>query len=286
MKNFKKLALMGLTAVMSLSLLAACGGGNGGSAETPANNTETSAVENSETPAGSTETPATGEFTTVEAGKLHMATNAAFPPYEMTTDDGGFEGIDVEVAQAIADKLGLELVINDMDFSTVVTSVQQGKCDMAMAGLTVNEDRLKNVDFTSSYATGIQVIIVKEGSDVTIDNLGDQLIGTQEGTTGWQYCTDDFGEEHVQAFTSGAAAVQALVAGSVDCVVIDNEPAKAYVEANPGLTILDTEYAVEDYAIGVSKDNPALREAIDAALVELIEDGTVQTIVDKYITAD
>ena len=286
MKNFKKLALMGLTAVMSLSLLAACGGGNGGSAETPANNTGTSAVENSETPAGSTETPATGEFTTVEAGKLHMATNAAFPPYEMTTDDGGFEGIDVEVAQAIADKLGLELVINDMDFSTVVTSVQQGKCDMAMAGLTVNEDRLKNVDFTSSYATGIQVIIVKEGSDVTIDNLGDQLIGTQEGTTGWQYCTDDFGEEHVQAFTSGAAAVQALVAGSVDCVVIDNEPAKAYVEANPGLTILDTEYAVEDYAIGVSKDNPALREAIDGALVELIEDGTVQTIVDKYITAD
>ena len=286
MKNFKKLALMGLTAVMSLSLLAACGGGNGGSAETPANNTETSAVENSETPAGSTETPATGEFTTVEAGKLHMATNAAFPPYEMTTDDGGFEGIDVEVAQAIADKLGLELVINDMDFSTVVTSVQQGKCDMAMAGLTVNEDRLKNVDFTSSYATGIQVIIVKEGSEVTIDNLGDQLIGTQEGTTGWQYCTDDFGADHVQAFTSGAAAVQALVAGSVDCVVIDNEPAKAYVEANPGLTILDTEYAVEDYAIGVSKDNPALREAIDAALVELIEDGTVQTIVDKYITAD
>ena len=286
MKNFKKLALMGLTAVMSLSLLAACGGGNGGSAETPANNTETSAVENSETPAGSTETPATGEFTTVEAGKLHMATNAAFPPYEMTTDDGGFEGIDVEVAQAIADKLGLELVINDMDFSTVVTSVQQGKCDMAMAGLTVNEERLKNVDFTSSYATGIQVIIVKEGSDVTIDNLGDQLIGTQEGTTGWQYCTDDFGADHVQAFTSGAAAVQALVAGSVDCVVIDNEPAKAYVEANPGLTILDTEYAVEDYAIGVSKDNPALREAIDAALVELIEDGTVQTIVDKYITAD
>ena len=128
--------------------------------------------------------------------------------------------------------------------------------------------------------------IVADDVEKTIDNLGDQLIGTQEGTTGWQYCTDDFGADHVQAFTSGAAAVQALVAGSVDCVVIDNEPAKAYVEANPGLTILDTEYAVEDYAIGVSKDNPALREAIDTALIELIEDGTVQTIVDKYITAD
>ena len=280
MKNFKKLALMGLTAVMSLSLLAACGGGNSGSAETPSGNTETPSVENTETPAAS------GEFTTVEAGKLHMATNAAFPPYEMTTDDGGFEGIDVEVAQAIADKLGLELVINDMDFSTVVTSVQQGKCDMAMAGLTVNEERLQNVDFTSSYATGIQVIIVKEGSEVTADTLGDYLIGTQEGTTGWQYCSDEFGDDHVVAYTNGATAVQALISGSVDCVVIDNEPAKAFVEANPGLTILDTEYVVENYAIGVSKDNPALREAIDAALTELIEDGTVKGIVDKYITAE
>ena len=274
MKNFKKLALMGLTAVMSLSLLAACGGGNSGSAETPSGNTETPSVENTETPAAS------GEFTTVEAGKLHMATNAAFPPYEMTTDDGGFEGIDVEVAQAIADKLGLELVINDMDFSTVVTSVQQGKCDMAMAGLTVNEERLQNVDFTSSYATGIQVIIVKEGSEVTADTLGDYLIGTQEGTTGWQYCSDEFGDDHVVAYTNGATAVQALISGSVDCVVIDNEPAKAFVEANPGLTILDTEYVVENYAIGVSKDNPALREAIDAALTELIEDGTVKGIVE------
>ncbi len=280
MKSFKKLALMGLTAVMSLSLLAACGGGNSGSAETPSGNTETPSVENTETPAAS------GEFTTVEAGKLHMATNAAFPPYEMTTDDGGFEGIDVEVAQAIADKLGLELVINDMDFSTVVTSVQQGKCDMAMAGLTVNEERLQNVDFTSSYATGIQVIIVKEGSEVTADTLGDYLIGTQEGTTGWQYCSDEFGDDHVVAYTNGATAVQALISGSVDCVVIDNEPAKAFVEANPGLTILDTEYVVENYAIGVSKDNPALREAIDAALTELIEDGTVKGIVDKYITAE
>ena len=286
MKNFKKLALMGLTAVMSLSLLAACGGGNSGSAETPnntetpANSTETASVENSETPAAS------GEFTTVEAGKLHMSTNAAFPPYEMTTDDGGYEGIDVEIAGAIAEKLGLELVVDDMDFNSVITAVQQGKSDMAMAGLTVNPEREENVDFTQTYATGIQVIIVKEGSEVTLDNLGDHLIGTQESTTGWQYCSDEFGDDHVVAYTNGATAVQALISGSVDCVVIDNEPAKAFVEANPGLVILDTEYAVEDYAIGVSKDNPALREAIDQALGELIEDGTVQTIVDKYIKAD
>ena len=279
MKSFKKLALMGLTAVMSLSLLAACGGGTAGSAETPAGNTET-------TPAGSEETSTTGEFTTVEAGKLHMSTNAAFPPYEMTTDDGGYEGIDVEIATAIAQKLGLELVVDDMDFNSVITAVQQGKSDMAMAGLTVNPERQENVDFTQTYATGIQVIIVKEGSEVTLDNLGDHLIGTQESTTGWQYCSDEFGDEHVVAYSNGATAVQALLSGSVDCVVIDNEPAKAFVEANPGLTILDTEYAVEDYAIGVSKDNPALRDAIDQALGELIEDGTVQSIVDKYINAD
>ena len=279
MKSFKKLALMGLTAVMSLSLLAACGGGTAGSAETPAGNTET-------TPAGSEETSTTGEFTTVEAGKLHMSTNAAFPPYEMTTDDGGYEGIDVEIATAIAQKLGLELVVDDMDFNSVITAVQQGKSDMAMAGLTVNPERQENVDFTQTYATGIQVIIVKEGSEVTLDNLGDHLIGTQESTTGWQYCSDEFGDDHVVAYANGATAVQALLSGSVDCVVIDNEPAKAFVEANPGLTILDTEYAVEDYAIGVSKDNPALRDAIDQALGELIEDGTVQSIVDKYINAD
>ena len=280
MKSFKKLALMGLTAVMSLSLLAACGGGTAGSAETPAGNSETPAAENSETPA------ATGEFTTVEAGKLHMSTNAAFPPYEMTTDDGGYEGIDVEIATAIAEKLGLELVVDDMDFNSVITAVQQGKSDMAMAGLTVNPERQENVDFTQTYATGIQVIIVKEGSEVTLDNLGDHLIGTQESTTGWQYCSDEFGDDHVVAYANGATAVQALLSGSVDCVVIDNEPAKAFVAANDGLVILDTEYAVEDYAIGVSKDNPALRDAIDQALGELIEDGTVQTIVDKYINAD
>ena len=285
MKSFKKLALMGLTAVMSLSLLAACGGGTAGSAETPAGNTETTPAE-STTPAGSEETSTTGEFTTVEAGKLHMSTNAAFPPYEMTTDDGGYEGIDVEIATAIAQKLGLELVVDDMDFNSVITAVQQGKSDMAMAGLTVNPERQENVDFTQTYATGIQVIIVKEGSEVTLDNLGDHLIGTQESTTGWQYCSDEFGDEHVVAYSNGATAVQALLSGSVDCVVIDNEPAKAFVEANPGLTILDTEYAVEDYAIGVSKDNPALRDAIDQALGELIEDGTVQSIVDKYINAD
>ncbi|MCF0145966.1 MAG: amino acid ABC transporter substrate-binding protein [Eubacterium sp.] len=224
---------------------------------------------------------------TVEAGKLHMATNAAFPPYEMTTDDGGYEGIDVEIATEIAKKLGLELVVDDMDFSSVITVVQTGKSDIAMAGLTVTDERKKNVDFTDSYATGIQSIIVPEGSDIaTADDLADHMIGTQEGTTGFFYCTDDFGEEFVLSYPNGATAVQNLLAGKVDAVVIDNAPAQAFVEANDGLVLLDTEYVTEDYAIGVSKDNPDLCAAVNGALKDLIKDGTVAKIVEKYIPVE
>ncbi|MDY3224984.1 MAG: ABC transporter substrate-binding protein [Candidatus Faecousia sp.] len=220
---------------------------------------------------------------TLESGKLIMSTNAAFPPYEMVADDGSFEGIDVEIAGAIAKKLGLELVIDDMDFDAALLAVQQGKSDIVMAGVTVNEDRKMVMNFSDTYSTGVQVVIVKEGSDVTLDNLGDQMIGTQRGTTGYIYTTDDYGEDHVTAYDNGASAVQALMNGQVDCVVIDSAPAEAFVEANPGLAILDTEYVTEDYAIGMSKDNTALLEAVNGALKALTEDGTIPAIVEKYI---
>ena len=280
MKNMKKLLCVALGAALSLSLLAAC---SGGSATTPAPETTTPAEETTPVESGGTETAA---FTTVEEGKLHMSTNAAFPPYEMTTDDGGFEGIDVEIAQAIAEKLGLELQIDDMDFTAALEAVQAGMSDMAMAGITVNEERLAVMDFSDTYATGVQVVIVKEGSDVTLDNLGEQLIGVQNGTTGWQFCSDDFGDDHVAAFDNGITAVQALVNDQVDCVVIDQGPAEVFVSENPGLTILETEYAIEDYAIGVNKGNTALLDAINGALAELQEDGTIQSIIDKYISAE
>jgi len=228
---------------------------------------------------------------TIEEGKLIMSTNAEFPPYEMTTDDGGFAGIDIEIAQAIADKLGLELVIDDMDFDGALLAVQQGKSDIVMAGVTVNEKRLKVMDFSNSYATGVQVVIVKEGSDVTMDNLGEKLIGTQRGTTGYIYASDTpenggYGEDHVVAYDSGITAVQALMNGQVDCVIIDNAPAQEFVKANPGLAILEGEWAMEDYAIGFAKGNTELVEAVNGALAELIADGTVQKIIDKYITAE
>lgn len=287
MKNMKKLLCVALGAALSLSLLAAC---SGGSATTPAPETTTPAEETTPVESAGTQTAA---FTTVEEGKLHMSTNAAFPPYEMTTDDGGFEGIDVEVAQAIAEKLGLELVVDDMGFDAALTAVQTGQSDIAMAGITVTPEREEVMDFSDSYATGVQVVIVKEDSPIqTVDDLANaDMIGCQAATTGYIYCSDTpenggYGEDHVTAYENGALAVMALVNGQVDAVVIDNEPAKSFVEQNEGLKILDTEFAVEDYAIGFAKGNTALKDAVNAALSELIADGTVQSIVDKYITAE
>ena len=272
------LAASGLT--IAALALTACGG----SASTASSAAASSVAASSE--AAST-SAAAAELTTVEAGKLTMATNAAFPPYEMTTDAGAFEGIDIDTAQAIADKLGLELQIDDMDFDAALLSVQQGKADIAMAGVTVTDERKNVMDFSDSYATGIQSIIVPEGSDIASpDDLAGKMIGTQRGTTGYIYCSDDFGDNAVVAYDDGLTAVQALNNGQVDAVVIDNAPAKEFVAANPGLVLLDTSYAEEDYAIGIAKGNTALEDAVNAALEELKADGTLQSIVDKYITAE
>ena len=265
------LAAAGLT-VAALALTAC-----GGSASTASSAASSVAASTS---------AAAAELTTVEAGKLTMATNADFPPYEMTTDAGAFEGIDIDTAQAIADKLGLELQIDDMDFDAALLSVQQGKADIVMAGVTVTDERKAVMDFSDSYATGIQSIIVPESSDIASpDDLAGKKIGTQRGTTGYIYCSDDFGDSNVVSYDNGLTAVQALNNGQVDAVVIDNAPAKEYVAANPGLKVLDTSYAEEDYAIGMAKGS-SLEAAVNAALEELKADGTLQSIVDKYITAE
>ena len=278
----KKISRRSFLAAAGLSVaalaLTACGGSSASTASSVASSAASSE-------AAST-SAAAGELTTVEAGKLTMATNAAFPPYEMTTDAGEFEGIDIETAQAIADKLGLELQIDDMDFDAALLSVQQGKADIVMAGVTVTDERKAVMDFSDSYATGIQSIIVPEGSDIASpDDLAGKKIGTQRGTTGYIYCSDDFGDENVVAYDDGLTAVQALNNGQVDAVVIDNAPAQEFIAANPGLKIPDTSYAEEDYAIGMAKGS-SLEDAVNAALKELKADGTLQSIVDKYITAE
>lgn len=270
----KKLFALLLTLAMVLSL-AACGGND--TSDTDNGNTDGDAVEDT-------------ALTTAVEGVLSMATEATFPPYEYYDGDE-LVGIDVEVAAAIAEKLGLEFQVTDIAFDSVIPGVQTGKYDIGMAGMTVNEERLEQVNFTASYAKGVQVVIVKDGSAITsVDDLfaegANTTVGTQTGTTGFLYATGDIEEAGlgtVKGFAKTTDAVEALKNGQVDCVILDNEPAKALVAANEGLSILDTAYADEDYAIAVSKDNEALLEAIDGALSELVADGTLQTIVGKYI---
>ena len=267
MKNFKKLAALTLSAVFCLGMLTACG-----------NKDDQNAGSGLET---------------LEKGKLIRSTNSDFPPYCILADDGSFEGIDYDLAAKLGKKLGLELVIDDMGFDAALLAVQNGQSDVAMGGISVNEERKAVMDFTDTYATGVQVVIVKEGSSVTMDNLGDHMIGTQIGTTGYLYASDTpenggYGEDHVIGYEGGAMAVQALINGTVDAVIIDDLPAKEYVAANPtaGLTILEGAWVEEDYAIGVKKGNTAMLEALNKALKELQEDGTVQAIMDQYIKAD
>ena len=224
------------------------------------------------------------------SAKLTMATEATFQPYEYYDGDA-IVGIDVEVAQAIADKLGMELEVTDIAFDSIIPGVQTGKYDMGMAGMTVTDERKEQVNFSDSYATGVQVVIVKDDSPITsVDDLfadgASTVVGTQAGTTGFIYATSDIedaGLGTVKSFGKTTDAVEALKNGQVDCVILDNEPAKALVAANEGLHILDTEYAVEDYAIAIAKENTDLLEKVNKALAELTADGTLQSIVDKYI---
>ena len=241
--------------------------------------------------AGCTTTQKSNDGYTIEAGKLIMSTNAEFPPYEMKDDSGKFIGIDVEIAEAIAAKLGLELVVDDMSFDAALLAVQQGKSDMVMSGVSVTDKRKLVMDFSDSYATSTLVVIVKEGSDVTLDNMGEKMIGAQRGTTGYIYASDTpenggYGEDHVIAFETDAAAIEALKNGQIDCIIIDNAPANEHVTANPGLTILEGEWVEEQYAIGLPKGNTELKTAVNQALAELKADGTLDTIVAKYIKAN
>ncbi len=274
MKNMRRILALVLALMMMLTL-AACGG---------------------------SEEPKDGGD---EKKTLVMATNAAFPPYEYKEGDA-IVGIDAEIAKAIADKLGMELEIKDVDFGAIIGGVQSGKYDFGMAGMTVTDERKESVDFTDTYATAVQVVIVKEdckyesyedfytGFDADGNPAGvkdDIAIGVQQDTTGDIYSSDKpekwgFGEDRVTKFKTGADAVEALKAGKVMAVIIDNEPAKSFVAANKGLKIMDAAYAEEDYAICVSKKNTELRDNINKALKELIADGTVQKIIDKYIPAE
>ena len=272
----KKVSALILALAMCTAMLTACGGGS----------SNTTASTGSAAPAATTSAaPAEGDYKLATEGTLTMATNAYFPPYEYY-DGQDVIGIDADIAQAIADKMGLKLKIEDMEFDSIITAVSTGKADLGLAGMTVTPDRQKNVDFSDSYATGIQSVIVKEDSTITkLDDLKGKKIGVQLSTTGDIYATDEFGKDAVSQYNKGNDAVMALTKGQIDAVIIDNDPAKSYVAANEGLKILDTEYATENYAACIAKDNTGLTKAVNQALAELKDDGTLQKIVDKYIKA-
>ena len=286
----KKALALALAACMAASL-AAC---SGSSSETTAAATdaETTAAETSaeETTAGeeteAEETTAEAAETEAAGGTLVMATNAEFEPWEYHDGDA-IVGIDVEIAQAIGEKLGMDVEIEDMAFDSIIPAVTSGKADFGAAGMTVTEDRLQSVDFTDTYADASQVIIVKEGSDITgsADLVG-KKIGVQLGTTGDLLSTDLVGDENVERYNKGFEAVQALLQDKIDAVVIDSAPAKAFVSQSEGLVILDEALSQEEYAIAVKKGNTELLDKINAALAELKEDGTIDEIINKYIPAE
>ncbi len=284
----KKILALVLSIMMVIGLFAACGEEKADDKTSPETTEASEPAETTEATEEPTEEAAA--FTTVTEGKLTMATNAYFPPYEYFEGEQ-IVGIDAEIAAAIAEKLGLELVIENMQFDSIITAVSEGAVDFGLAGMTVTDERLEQINFTISYASGVQAIVVKEGSPITcVDDLyadgAAYKVGVQLGTTGDIYATDDFGSDLVTQFANGNEAILALTKGDVDCVIIDNEPAKAFVAANEGLVILETSYADEDYAACIAKGNDALLEAIDNAIMELTEDGTIDAIIEKYIPAE
>lgn len=284
----KKVLAVALAACMAASL-AACGGSKDAettAATTAANAETTEAKADDTTAAEETESAAETAESEAAGGVLVMATNAEFEPWEYYEGDK-IVGIDVEIAQAIADKLGMELEIEDMAFDSIIPAVTSGKADFGAAGMTVDETRKKSVDFTDTYANASQVIIVKEDSEIKGSaDLADKKIGVQLGTTGDLLSTELAGDENVERYNKGFEGIQALLQGKIDAVVIDSAPAKVFVEQSEGLKVCDEAMSQEEYAIAVKKGNTEMLDKINGALKELKEDGTIDEIMNKYIPAE
>lgn len=221
-----------------------------------------------------------------KSGKLVVYTEAGFAPFEFIYNNK-VVGVDIAICEEIAKEIGVELVVEDVAFNTILGAIESGKAAIGAAGITITDERKDQVDFSIPYTTSKQYIIVKADSTIkSYADLAGKKIGVQSGTTGDIYCAGDYGEDAVARYDNGALAVQALTNGQVDCVVIDNEPAKAFVEANEGLKILETEYITEEYAAAISKENTELLDKFNTALSELKADGKIDEIVGKYIKAE
>ena len=225
------------------------------------------------------------EEKTAEGGTLIMGTNATFPPYEYYEGDE-IVGIDVEIAQAIGEKLGMEVTVEDMEFDALIPALASNKVDIVAAGMTVTPERQESVNFTDTYATAAQVIIVKQGSDIaSSEDLNGKILGVQMGTTGDSLASEIEGAQ-VERFNKYFEAIQSVLQGKIDAVIIDSAPAKAFAEKDENLVILDEALSSEDYAMAINKDNTELLDKVNAAIAELDEEGTLDEIVNKYIPAE
>ncbi|WP_243342980.1 ABC transporter substrate-binding protein [Anaerococcus sp. AGMB09787] len=268
----KKLLILGLSSI----LLSACSANDNDKAGQTLDSGQTaSAVSNVETTSN-----------LVSDGIIDLGTSADFPPFEFYKDQE-MTGIDIDIANEISKKIGIEIKFHDMEFSAIIASIESGKLDGGMSGFTVTDERKKQVNFTDSYTKSVQKIMIKNDSEIAaIDQLKDKKIGVQLGTTGEIFAVDDFGDENVQSFAKYSDAVLALQSGKIDAMVLDQQTADKFVKANDDLKILETDYAQEDYAIALGKENQALYDEINKALNELKEDGTIDKILDKYINSE
>ena len=273
----KKILTIALVGLMAASL-AACG---------KASETQTSNAASESTSDGKAESKSDGtaKIKTVESGKLTLATNAEFPPYEYHDGDK-IVGIDMDIADAIAKKLGLEVQIEDIAFDSVILEVTSGKADIGLAGISATDERKQSVDFSDTYTTSKQLIIVKDDSPIKgSKDLEGKTVGVQTGTTG-DILASDIKDVKPERYDKGMDAVQALSQGKVDAVIIDSEVAKKFVEETSGLKILDEAFADENYAIAIKKGNKELLDSVNKALSELKSDGTIDSIIAKYIKAE
>lgn len=279
----KKMLALSMAVLMAASL-AGCSSGTK-DAETTAAASEAGAETAAESEGETAAADKAEEGKTAEGGTLIMGTNATFPPYEYYEGDE-IVGIDVEIAQAIGEKLGMEVTVEDMEFDALIPALASNKVDIVAAGMTVTPERQKSVNFTDTYATAAQVIIVKQGSDIaSSEDLNGKILGVQMGTTGDSLASEIEGAQ-VERFNKYFEAIQSVLQGKIDAVIIDSAPAKAFAEKDENLVILEEALSSEDYAMAVNKDNTELLDKVNAAIAELDEEGTLDEIVDKYIPAE
>ena len=216
--------------------------------------------------------------------ELVMVTEAGFAPYEYY-EDGEIVGVDVDIAKEIAKEMGKELVIKDVAFDSIINEVNSGKADFGAAGISYDEERAKQIDFTINYATSKQVVVVREGSSIDdIDKISNQKIAVQLGSTGDMYVTENYPNAEIVRQKKYLAAVQDLKSSKVDLIVMDELPAQEILKTNDGLVILDEELFTDSYGMVVKKGNTKLLNTINDVLTRLQNEGKIEEFMINHTT--